>query len=146
MYKRDWIWVAATAWLIGLASLLCDYFQPIRPVIFGMHTLFGIGVSGAIGLVLLAKARALGGTSALEFYLFARLVSRWVYILMYLLAIVRVGLYLYESSQHCAHCSARGGVPPVRSLDDFQFYVCCCVASLWVLRATVLASPASARA
>ena len=146
MNDSTWIGLGAAAWVLGVVSLLCDHFQAARPVIIGMHTLFGVGVSGAIGLVLLAKTRALEGACQAELYLFTRLVSRWVYILMYLLAIVRVGLYFYESGQHCSFCGARGAVRPVRALDDFQFYVSCCVVSLWVLRAAVLSSVCERRA
>ena len=137
--SRDWIGVAAAAWTIGLAALLCDHLQLMRPVIIGTHTLFGVAASAAICLVLFAKARALEGASFPELRQFTRLVSRWVYILMYALAIMRVVLYLYESSQYCALCNMRGAVPPIRPLDDFQFYVMCCVVPLWVARAAILA-------
>jgi hypothetical protein len=50
-----------------------------------------------------------------------------VYILMYGLALARVVLYLYESSQHF-----------VRPMDDFQFYIACCVLPLWFARAAIL--------
>jgi hypothetical protein len=60
-----------------------------------------------------------------------RLVSRWTYILLYGLALVRIGLYLCE------------GRAPVSSLDDFQFYIVASVAPLWVIRSAVLARPLS---
>lgn len=131
MCKRDWIWIAAAAWAIGLAALLCEYFEPNQPVVIGMRTLFGVAATGAISLVLIAEARVLGGASDQELYRFTRLASRWVYILMYTLAMVRVGLYWYEAGQ----------LRPVRPMDDFQFYVGCCVVPLWVVRAGVLAVP-----
>jgi hypothetical protein len=128
--RRDAIWFAAAAWIIGLAALVCDHLHPAWTVIIGMRTLFAFAATTAIGLVLIAGARDLEGADRSQLYLLTRLVSRWVYILMYVLAIVRVGFYLLESSQHF-----------VRPMDDFQFYIACCVAPLWLVRAAVLAGP-----
>lgn len=140
MHDRDWKWVAATAWITGLAALLCDHFQPSRQLVIDMRTLFGIVVGGAISWILIARTRALAGAPQPELHLACRLVSRWVYILMYALAVARVGLYLYES-RSCMACGAASAVAAVRPLDDFQFYVACCVLPLWVVRAVVLAMP-----
>lgn len=126
--KRDEIWIAAAAaWVIGLAALLCDHLQPARPLIIGMRTVFAVATTGAISLVLITGARVLRRMSQAELYSFTRMVSRWVYILMYVLGIARLGFYLYESSQHF-----------VRPMDDFQFYIACCVIPLWLIRAAVL--------
>src|SRR5690242_12875511 len=134
MHDRGFIWVAATVWLIGCAALLCEHFQPSSPLVIGMHALFAVGTCAAICLVLFAKAHALAGTSQPELYQIVRLVSRWVYILLYALAVVRMILYLYEAG------------PAVRSPDDFQFYVACVVLPLWLVRAVVLAVPFRGRA
>ena len=139
MHDRGWIWVAPTAWIIGLAALLCEHFEASGALVIAMRALFGIATCVAICLVLIPKARAAPtGVSPLELYLFTRRVSRWVYILMYLLATARVSLYTYDVSQHCTrygpHC-----LGSVRPLDDFQFYVACCVVPLWTIRAMVLA-------
>lgn len=144
MHDRGWIWVAPTAWIIGLAALLCEHFEASGSLVIAMRALFGIATCVAICLVLVPKVWGQGargipaGLSPLELYLFTRQVSRWVYILMYLLATVRVSLYAYDVSQHCTrygpHC-----LGSVRPLDDFQFYVACCVVPLWTIRAMVLA-------
>jgi hypothetical protein len=141
MRNPDWIWAAATPWIIGLAALLCDQFEPIRPLIIGMRALFTMATCGALCLVLISKARASAGTSPTELYLFARLVSRWVYILIYVLAMARVGLYLYEVSQQCALCGVGGPTRAIGSLEDFRFYVASAVLPLWVVRAVILAGP-----
>ena len=138
MADRDRIWAAAAAWLAGVSALLCDHFEASLPFIIGARALFAVAACGTIFLVLMGKARELAGTSQAQLYQFARRVSRWVYILLYGLAITRVSLYLYDVS-HCAGCKTANAIVPVRSLDDFQFYVICCVASLWVVRAWVLA-------
>jgi hypothetical protein len=133
MRDRDWIGVAAAVWSIGLCALLCDHFRPSLPLVIGVRALFVAATSGAICWALVDKTSALAGKSQEELYSFSRFVSRWVYILMYALAIVRFALYLYEQAQ--------GTATAVRPLDDFQFYVATCVVSLWLIRGVVLALP-----
>jgi hypothetical protein len=135
------IGMGAVAWLIGVAALVCDYLQASRPLILGMHTLFGMVVGATICLALIPKACSLRQASRAELYLFTRSVSHWVYIFMYALAIVRVGLNFYEASQPCSLCAAHSGAGSIRSMDDFQFYIACCVVPLWVVRAIVLMVP-----
>jgi hypothetical protein len=141
MHNRDCLWTAATAWFIGLGALVSDHFRPSPPVSLGIHAPFAVATCGAICLVLIAKARAIAGTSQHDLYQMTRLVSRWVYILLYALAMVRVLLYLYEASQHCGSCTATTTVNAVRSLDDFQLYVVFCAVPLWVVRTLVLKMP-----
>src|SRR5690349_16653841 len=131
MRDHDCIGLAAVAWFVGLIALICDYVQALRPLIISLHVLFGILTCAAICLALIPKARSLADAPQAELYLFTRLVSRWVYILMYGLAIVRVSLNLYAATQHCTLCSAPGATGSVRSLDDFQFYIACCIVPLW---------------
>jgi hypothetical protein len=140
MHDRGSMWIAPAAWIVGVASLLCDHFQGSVALVIAMRTLFGLATCAAICLVLIPKARATAGTSQLELYLFTRLVSRWVYILMYLLAAARVSLYVYDVSQHCTR-SGPDCVGSIRPLDDFQFYVAFSVVPLWIIRAMVLTLP-----
>jgi hypothetical protein len=85
----------------------------------------------ALGLALIPKDRAFAAAHPAQMLSLGRLVSRWTYILLYGLALVRIGLYLCE------------GRAPVSSLDDFQFYIVASVAPLWVIRSAVLARPLS---
>jgi hypothetical protein len=133
MRHRDWIGVATAVWSIGLCALLCDHIHPSLTLVTSARALFAAATSGAICWALVDKARALAGTAQEELYRFSRLVSRWVYILMYALAIARIALCLYEQAQ--------GTAKSVRPLDDFQFYVATCIASLWLIRGVVLALP-----
>jgi hypothetical protein len=131
MRDRDWIWIAVVACGTGLAALSCDHLQLPGSLPLEARTLFGIVASGAIALVLFEKARHPESITRQELYLWTRLVSRWVYIFMYVLALARVGFFLGESYLHYT----------VRPLDDFQFYIACCVIPLWVVRAAVLTVP-----
>lgn len=138
---NGWLGRATLVWLVGVAALICDDFQLSRPLIIGARTVFATAVCTVICLALIPKARSLAGTSRAELYVFTRLVSRWVYIFLYSLAIVRVGLNLYDARHHCLFCSAQEVLAPPRSLDNFQIYIACCVVPLWVVRAIVLAFP-----
>jgi hypothetical protein len=146
MQNRHRIGIAAAAWSVGLSAVLCDHFQPSAQLSLGTHALFAVMTCAAICVVLIDRARTLAGASQLELYQFTRWVSRWVYILLYALAMLRIVVYLYEASSYCLNCSPRNAVGPVRSLDDFQFYVGCCLVSLWSVRALVLALPFGQRA
>ena len=133
MRDRDWIWIAVVACGIGLAALSCDHFQHPGSLTLEARTLFGIVTSGAIALVLFEKTRHPESITRRELYLWTRLVSRCVYIFMYVLALARVGFFLAESYLH--------GSNTARPLDDFEFYIACCVIPLWAIRALVLTVP-----
>jgi hypothetical protein len=123
MSKRELIWIAAGVWTVGLIGLLCEHFKASTLLIDSLRTLFAIGTCGATAVVLVAY----GGHQP-DLCLCTRWATRWIYILLYALAIVRVGLSFGEA--------------PARPLDDFQFYVACCVLPLWTLR---LVTPALVR-
>lgn len=136
-----WTWTAAFAVATGVAALLCDHLQLSQAAIFDMRALFGLVAAASITAVLLEKARTCSAASGPDLYCFTRLVSRWVYILMYSLAIVRVGLYVLEADQSYVSHIAHHRIPPPRPLDDFQFYIICCLTPLWLVRSLVLAIP-----
>jgi len=115
--------LVASVWAVGLVGLLCEHFHMSALIIDSVRTLFAVGTTAATGLVLIAN----GGHHP-DPCQFTRWVTRWVYILMYALALVRVGLSFGETQ--------------VRPLDDFQFYVACCVLPLWAFR---LLTPALVR-
>jgi hypothetical protein len=141
MRDRDWIWIAVAAGGTGLAALSCDHLQLPGSLTLEARTLFGIVASGTIALLLFEKTRHPENITRRELYLWTRLVSRWVYIFMYVLALARLGFYLGESYLHCATCVVPHASNTARPLDDFQFYIACCVIPLWVVRAAVLTFP-----
>jgi len=141
MRDRDCIWVATAAWITGLVSLYCDHLQLSRPLIVDMRTLFAVMTCCTISTVLIAKVRSVSDMTHPELYLWTRTVSRWVYILMYFLALPRVCLFLLETYQTCATCGVKHTITVARPLDDFQFYIACCVIPLWLVRAVILTAP-----
>jgi hypothetical protein len=134
--SRSFVWIAATAWGLGLTALLCDHFRS-PGLIVGARSSFGVFTTGAIGLILMRKARALADhPDALA--VFMRRFSRWVYALLYLLALARLAVFFGEKVASAGSLDSRG---PERSIDDFQFYIMCCVVPLWSFRAIALTLP-----
>lgn len=133
--------VAALAWMLGITSVWCDHLQPGSALDWVLHATFAVGVCAAISAVVLRERHRSAGALSPDLQLRFRVVSRWVYILMYGLAVLRVCLYLDEA----LHASAIGAMHP-RPLDDFQFYIACCVIPLWLARAVALHAPPSRRA
>jgi len=117
-----------TTWLVGLPGLICDSIQPAPFLITATHALFIIVTCSALCLTLVSGALASSSSSSTELYLYTRSVSRWIYVAVYGLALVRLGLYL------CLPIHAR-------SLDDFQFYIGWSVVPLWVIRTLILTIP-----
>jgi hypothetical protein len=135
MHRYTWMRVATPVLCAGLVALYCEHV-PVSPLVTEtVRVLFGVVACAAIVAVLITGALDLANESSFELHRFARLVSRWVYILVYVMATVRVGFYLLESSRargmHDLH-------PVVRSPDDFQTYLWSCLIPLWLIRAVVL--------
>jgi hypothetical protein len=133
LHRYTWIRIATPVLGSGSAALLCDHLQISPPLTEAIHVLFGVITCTALAAVLITGALDL--QDQVEIHRFTRLVSRWVYILVYVLATLRVGFYLLDSNQ------ARGAHhlhPVVRSPDDFQTYLWSCLIPLWSVRAMVL--------
>jgi hypothetical protein len=118
----------ALTWCVGLAAVLCDFFQCSESLSFAIRVLFVLLTCGSISLALVPRARALAGRDPVHLRLLTRQVSRWVFIALYSLAAIRLGLYLLPGA----------AVRPGYSLQDFQFYIAACIVPLWVIRAVVL--------
>jgi cytochrome bd-type quinol oxidase subunit 2 len=122
-------WAAGGVLCQGVVALIYDHLQVSQPRIFNMHLLFGVAVTALVAACLLHGRRSLAHRPQDELHSYARRVARWTYILLYVLALVRLGLDL----------SAGSGFHP---LDDFQIYVAYCVIPMWLVRAVVLSLPA----
>jgi hypothetical protein len=130
---------AALTLCVGIAALVCDFFDMPQPRVFNMHLLFGVAVGAVLTVCLCSKRLALTPGTRCELYPYARRVTRWTYILLYVLALVRVGLHLLEMGR----ASGTSGIR-IHSLDDFQIYIAYCVSPLWLVRTLVLRWPPGA--
>jgi hypothetical protein len=141
MHDRVLRWALIPAFCTGLASLVVSNLQSAEGVAWDLRVAFGLVTAATISLALILGARARAGCPEVELYQYTRFVSRWVYIAMYLLAIARAILYQLESQHADALHRIHHPAAPLHPLDDFQFYVACCVIPLWVVRGIVLAMP-----
>lgn len=89
---------------------------------------------------LVQQRRVLGYHGSAEFYAHARRLTRWVYILLYPLAGVRLSLYLFEIVATSFNPHVHNSVSRVRLLGDFQIYIAYGVIPLWVIRPFFLGS------
>lgn len=124
MRNNTWIWTVGLVLSTGLAALFCEHSGLAQP----LRALFALTTFVCISAVLVTGARRLAEHTPAELYCFTRIVSRGVYILVYVLAIVRFCVYLLDP----------GHAPSGLSTDDFQLYVICCITPLWLVRALVL--------
>jgi hypothetical protein len=137
-WARSLPWAASGVLCLGVAALICDYFKVSQPRIFNMHLLFGAVVAAFVTACLLHGRRSLAHRPPVELYAYARRVARWTYILLYVLALVRLGLYLCEMLLTSSSSPAGAAGSRIHSLDDFQIYVAYCVIPMWLVRAIVL--------
>lgn len=133
LHRYTWIQIATPVLCSGLAALFCDHLQVSPSLTEAVHVLFGVITCTAIAAVLITGALDL--PDHLELHRFTRLVSRWVYIFVYVLATLRVGFYLLDWNQAQGARHLHQGVRP---LDDFQTYLWSCLIPLWSIRAVVL--------
>ena len=122
-------WAAGGVLCQGIVALIYDHLKISQPRIFNMHLLFGAAVAALVTACLLHGRRSLAHRPPVELHSYARRVARCTYILLYVLALVRLGLELNAGSGF-------------HSLDDFQIYVAYCVIPMWLVRALVLSLPA----
>jgi hypothetical protein len=135
LHRYSWIRIATPVLCAGLAALYCEHIGVSPLLTEAVRLLFGIVACTAIAAMLITGARDLADRPTLELRHFTRVVSRWVYVLIYILAIVRFCFYFLDSNQ--ARGSHHLHHPVLRSPDDFQAYLWCCIIPLWSFRALV---------
>ncbi len=125
--RRGLICLAALAFSAGVAALLCEHDWGSQELIQQTHVLFAVASFTAISAALVAGVGETAGHAAPALYLYTRSVSRRLYASVYGLAFV--GL--------CLHLMPTGRAQSL-PLEGFQFYIGCCIAPLWLIRACVL--------
>ena len=136
--------VASAVLILGVASVTADCLNMRQPPVFNLHLLFGISLWLAVGRRLIRERSSCDIASIAHYNAYTRQLSRWVYILLYLLAAVRLMFHLSEvlgpsNGRHGA------GLPAPHSLDDFQIYIAYALVPLWAIRFLVLYAPRSRR-
>jgi hypothetical protein len=143
MRASSWIWVFALVLSAGTVSLLCEHLQLSRALVESAHVLFGVLAIAATSAALLAGGSKRQCSAELRAHM--RRVSRWVYVLLYILAVVRVGLHLLDLRPiHIDLNNMDHAVNVLRPPDDFGIYLACCIIPLYAIRALILGMARSA--
>ena len=108
---------------IGLGGLLIDSLRVPQPRMLNAHLIFGIALLAVVTRNLLRESLSGGNSLAEHYYLYTRHLARQVYLLLYLLAAVRVCLYFVESAEAKTSGRAFSYVLMRSSLEDFHVYI-----------------------
>ena len=108
---------------IGLGGLLIDSLRLPQPRMLNAHLIFGIALLGMVARNLLRESLSGADLPAQRYYLYTRHLARQVYLLLYVMAAVRICLYLVESAEAKSSGRAFSYVLMRSSLDDFHVYI-----------------------
>ena len=130
--------VALLVFLIGLAALLGDSLKLQQPRILNVHLLFGVVLLAVIARCLLSKAHSLRDSRGEQFYLYTRQLARQVYILLYIMAGIRLCLYVIEAVEAGHARSVFSYLSRPGSGDDFHVYIAYGLAAACLIRGTAM--------
>jgi hypothetical protein len=136
--RRAWPLAGMLVLIVGLIGLLSDSLKLQQPRILNVHLLFGVLLLAVVARSLFNAAHALRGASWDQFHRYTRGLARQVYILLYVLAAVRLCLYVIEGAESengalAFCCFSRSG-----SLDYIQIYIAYGIAAICLIRGSAL--------
>ncbi|MEJ0008299.1 MAG: hypothetical protein WDM77_18535 [Steroidobacteraceae bacterium] len=138
--------LGAAVALLGLGSLLCDFLKLPQLKILNIHVLFGVVLLMAVARSLLL-ARPVPGVSGVDsFYFHTRRLARWVYGLLYLLAAVRICLYLVNNNESNRGPTMFNRFTTRGSVEDFQQYIGVVLLAICLIRLCAMLTMARASA
>lgn len=106
---------------IGLIALAGDHLHWPQPKFFNMHLLFG-AILAATVVRCLQVARC-SGLDAVQYHHYARRLARRVYLLLYVLAAVRLSFSILAGHTNADHLDHLRHLARDNSLADFLVYV-----------------------
>jgi hypothetical protein len=124
--------------LIGLAALLGDSLKLQQPRILNVHLLFGVVLLAVVAHCLLSQSHSLRDSRSEQFYLYTRQLARQVYILLYIMAGVRLCFYVIEAAEAGNARSVFSYLSRPGSLDDFHVYIGYGLAAACLIRGTAM--------
>jgi hypothetical protein len=124
--------------LIGLAALLGDSLKLQQPRILNVHLLFGVALLAVVARCLLSTSHSLRDSRSEQFYLYTRQLARQVYILLYVMAGVRLCLYVIEAVEAGNGRRIFSYLSRPGSLDDFHVYIVYGLAAACLIRGTAM--------
>lgn len=136
--RRPWPLAGLLVLLIGLAALLGDSLKLPQPRILNVHLLFGVVLLAVVARGLLSKSHSLRDFRSEQFYLYTRQLARQVYILLYVMAGVRLCLYVIEAAETGNARRVFSYLSRPGSLDDFHVYIGYGLAAACLIRGTAM--------
>lgn len=120
--SRKWSLTELLVLSIGVLGLLSDFLQRPHYRILNIHVLFGVMLLSTVACELLHEWRSSMGNKSNDYYQFTRRLARRVYALLYIMAAVRLCLY----------------VAGAHSLEDFKIYIAFGAAAICVIRVSAM--------
>ncbi len=117
---------------MGLIALVGDHLHWAQPKIFNMHLLFGVILAATVARSLQIAWHS--GLDAVQYHLHTRRLARWVYLLLYVLAAVRLGLAAIAGNTNADHLDHLRHLARDDSLSDFQVYIGYAFVAILVIR------------
>ena len=136
--RRPWPLAELLVLLIGLAALLGDSLKLQQPRILNGHLLFGVVLLAVVARCLLTQSHSLRDSRNEQFYLYTRQLARQVYILLYIMAAVRLCLYVIEAAEAGNARRVFSNLARPGSLDDFHVYIAYGLAAACLIRGVAM--------
>jgi hypothetical protein len=136
--RQPWPLAELLVLLIGLAALLGDSLKLQQPRILNGHLLFGVVLLAVVARCLLTRSHSLRDSRNEQFYLYTRQLARQVYILLYIMAAVRLCLYVIEAAEAGNARRVFSYLARPGSLDDFHVYIAYGLAAACLIRGVAM--------
>jgi hypothetical protein len=136
--RRPWPAAGMLVFLIGLGGLLSDSLKLHQPRFLNLHLLFGVVLLAVITRGLLKESHSLRDSCGDQFYLYTRRLARQVYSLLYVMAALRLCLYVVEGAEARNGGSVFSFLASRSSLDDFHAYIGYGLAAACLIRGTAM--------
>ena len=117
---------------IGLIALAGDHLRWPLPKFFNIHLLFGVILAATVGRCLQVAWHS--GLDAVQYHLYTRRLARRVYLLLYVLAAVRLSFSILAGNTNADHLDRLKHLARDDSLSDFQVYIGYAFAAILIIR------------
>jgi hypothetical protein len=105
----------------GPIALVVDHLHWPLPKFFNIHLLFGVILAATVGRCLQVARHS--GIDDVQYYLYTRRMARRVYLLLYVLAAVRLSFSILAGNTNAEHLDHLMHLAQDHSLSDFQVYI-----------------------
>jgi hypothetical protein len=134
MTWQRWPLTTLLVLFVGVVGLVSDYLRWPHYRILNIHLLFGGMLLTSVVRALLREWHASRCNCDSHYYLFTRCLARGVYVLLYLMAALRLCLYIAAGRGAATKDLISDFVARQHSLEDFQIYIAYAAAVVFLIR------------